>query len=151
MSSQTRVHGKQRTQRFDTSRIDLPQEGIRRFAVCVGRSTLRHCPYCGGAHIFRNWFSLKERCPTCNVLYAYEDGYTTGAYAINLVITELIAVGVTLSLLIWSDMSVLALQLTGASLAIGLPILFYPYAVLLFICLDLAFNNPGDFSERPRV
>lgn len=151
MSSQPRVYGGKRTQHFDTSAIKLPQEGFRRFAVCAGRSALRHCPYCGGTHIFRNWWSLKDRCPNCNVLYEYEDGYTVGAYAINLIVTELIAVGVTLSLLIWSGMSVLALQLTGASLAIGLPIVFYPFAVLLFICLDLAFHNPGDFSERPRV
>ncbi|MGC4108212.1 MAG: DUF983 domain-containing protein [Thermomicrobiales bacterium] len=151
MSSQPRVIGGERTQQFDYSGVKLPEEGFQRFATCVGRSSLRRCPYCGGKHIFKSWFALKDRCPTCNVLYEYEDGYTVGAYAINLIITEFIAVGVTLSLLIWSGMSVLALQITGASLAIGLPIFFYPFAVLLFISLDLAFHNPGDFSERPRV
>lgn len=150
-SPKPRVYGGKRTQQFDYSGVNLPDGGFSRFMACAGRSALRHCPYCGGARIFKSWFSLKERCPTCNVLYEYEDGYTVGAYAINLIITEFIAVGVTLSLLIWSNMSVLALQITGASLAIGLPIFFYPFAVLLFICLDLAFHNPGDFSERPRV
>ncbi|MGB3328524.1 MAG: hypothetical protein WBA46_06180 [Thermomicrobiales bacterium] len=151
MSSQPRVYGGKRKETFDYSKVDLPEGGLQRFLTCAGRSALRHCPYCGGAHIFKNWFSLKDRCPTCNVLYEYEDGYSVGAYAINLIITEFIAVGVTLSLLIWSDLSTLALQLTGASLAIGLPIFFYPYAVLLFICLDLTFHHPRDFSERPRV
>jgi len=136
---------------FDTSGIKLPEDGMKRMGVTFGRSTLRQCPYCGGSHIFKNWWTLKKRCPTCNVLFEYEDGYSAGSYAINIIFTEFLAVGITIAFLIWGDLSVLGLQIMGATLGLGLPIFFYPYANLYFIALDLWLHHPGDFSERPRV
>ena len=47
-------------------------------------------------------------------------------------------------------MSVLQMQIWAVVLAVGMPVLFYPIAVLLWIALDIAIHDPGDFSHRTR-
>jgi len=131
--------------------IDLPQAGGRRLRVTLARAVRRRCPYCGGPRIFKSWFSLKDRCPTCGVLFAYEDGYFLGSYAINLVVTELLAVGIVIWMLVGLDLSVLQMQILAVIFAVSLPLFFYPYALLLWIVMDLYFNPPRDFSQRPRI
>lgn len=133
-----------------TRAISLPDSGIHRFLVATGRAVRRRCPYCGASGIFAGWFTIRERCPTCNTLFAYEDGYFLGAYVINLVFTELLTVAVVIWMIAGTDMSVLQMQLFGISLAVALPLLFYPIAALLWVALDLGVHPPGDMSERPR-
>lgn len=130
--------------------IDLADSPGKRFFQCTGRSLARRCPYCGGGGIFNGWFSLKERCPHCNVLFELEDGYLLGAYVINIGITAVLAVAAVISLMVWSDFSVVQIQIIGAALAIAIPIIFYPYTLLLWITLDLTIHPPGDFSQRHR-
>jgi uncharacterized protein (DUF983 family) len=130
--------------------ISLPDSGGRRLLVAIGRALRRHCPYCGVGSIFSGWFTLKDRCPACNTLFAYEDGYFLGAYVINLVFTELLTVAIVIWMIAGTDMSVLWMQLIGISLAVLLPLLFYPIAALLWVALDLGVHPPGDMSDRPR-
>jgi hypothetical protein len=40
-------------------------------------------------------------------------------------------------------MSTLQLQITGVVLAIGMPILFFPFSRTLWIAFDLAVHPPG--------
>src|SRR5699024_2773417 len=84
--------------------VDLPDHAFRRTMVTLGRGLLRHCPDCGGGNIFRTWFTLKDRCPHCNTLFAYEDGYFLGSYVLNLVLTSLIAIGVAIYMLFGTDL-----------------------------------------------
>jgi len=93
---------------------------------------------------------VKERCPQCQTLYAYEDGYFLGTYAINLVSTELLTVAIVIWMIAGTDMSVLQMQLLGITLAVAMPLLFYPIAQLLWIALDVALHPPGTMSGRPR-
>lgn len=130
--------------------IVLSDSAGKRFMQCLGRSAMRRCPYCGGDGIFKGWFSLKERCPHCNVLFEPEDGYLLGGYVVNIGITAVAAIVVVVWLMIASSLSVLQIQLIGAALAIGIPIFLYPYTLLLWITLDLLFHPPGDFSLRHR-
>jgi uncharacterized protein (DUF983 family) len=133
-----------------TRPVDIPVATGRRLRVTLLRALARRCPYCGSRGIFSSWFALKERCPACRTLFAYEDGYFLGAYALNLVVTEFVAVGLTLWLLATTDLSVLQLQITGVTLAVALPIAFYPVAVCLWMVLDLVFHPPTEGSGRPR-
>lgn len=133
-----------------TRTVSLPDSGVSRFLTATGRALRRRCPYCGASDIFSGWFTLRERCPECHTLFAYEDGYFLGAYAINLVVTELLTVAVVIWMIAGTDMSVLQMQLAGISLAVALPLLFYPVACLLWIALDLGFHPPGVQSGRPR-
>lgn len=109
----------------------------------VGRALTLRCPYCGGSRIFASWLTLKERCPRCRSLFEREDGYFVGGYAINLIVAEFLAFGIVLVLILFADLSVLQLQITGALLALGLPILFFPFSRTVWIALDLFLHPPG--------
>ncbi len=115
-----------------------------------GRAFRRQCPYCGAGGVFKGWFTLKKRCPGCNTLYEHEEGYFLGSYAINLVFTELLTVGIIVWLIAGTELSVLQMQLFGVALAVSMPILFYPLALLLWVALDISIHPPGDFSHRAR-
>ena len=112
---------------------------------------MRRCPYCGGADIFKGWFTLKERCPSCNTLFAPEDGYFLGAYPINLVLTSLIAVGVVIWLIAGTSLTVLQMQILAVVLVVGLPLFIYPYSLMLWMSLDLVLHPPAELSRRHRV
>jgi uncharacterized protein (DUF983 family) len=102
-----------------------------------------HCPYCGSGNIFKGWLTLKERCPRCHSLFERESGYFVGGYALNLIVAEFLAFGIVLLLLMFADLSTLQLQITGAMLALGLPILFFPFSRTMWIALDLFLHPPG--------
>ncbi|MGI8485529.1 MAG: DUF983 domain-containing protein [Thermomicrobiales bacterium] len=130
--------------------IDIPEEIGQRARVTLFRAVRRRCPYCGGKHVLQSMFAIKKRCPTCGVLYAYEDGYFLGSYAVNLVTTEFLALGIVIWMLVNTDLSVLQMQIVAVVIAVGLPLLFYSYALLLWIVIDITINPPRDFSQRPR-
>ena len=56
----------------------------------------------------------------------------------------------TLWLLAATDLSVLQLQIIGVTLAVALPIAFYPVAVCLWMVIDITFHPPDKESGRPR-
>lgn len=129
--------------------VSIPESGLQRLTTTFGRAIRRRCPYCGASGVFDGW-SLKPRCPACNTLYEYEDGYFLGSYVVNLGVTELITVGIVVWLIAGTDLGVLEMQIYGVALAVLLPILFYPLALLLWVALDISIHPPGDFSQRVR-
>ena len=52
-------------------------------------TSTKHCPRCGGGHLFDGWFRMKERCPTCGVRFEREPGFFVGAYFINFAVALL--------------------------------------------------------------
>ncbi|MEJ7901351.1 MAG: DUF983 domain-containing protein [Thermomicrobiales bacterium] len=130
--------------------VTLPDSGFRRFATPFGRAFRRRCPYCGAPGVFNGWFSLKERCPGCYTLFEHEEGYFLGSYVVNLGFTELLTVLIVVWLIAGTDLSVLQMQIYGVALAVLMPILFYPLALLLWVALDISIHPPGDFSHRVR-
>jgi len=120
---------------------DLPVER-RRPGVLFGRALRRRCPHCGAKGIFTNWMALRERCPNCRLQFEREEGYFLGAYAINLVVAELLGFGIVILLLIRGELSVLQLQILGVVLAVGLPFLFYPYSRTIWMAIDLVVHPP---------
>lgn len=120
-----------------------------RLRAGVARALTRRCPYCAGTRdLFVSWFSVRDRCPWCGTLFAYETGYFLGSYVINLVFTEFLAVAIVVSLIAWSSLTVLQMQIAAVVLAVGLPLLFYPTAVLLWIALDIAIHPPDPRTGR---
>jgi len=114
-----------------------------RAGLLLRRALTLRCPYCGGSRVFSSWLTLKERCPSCQSLFEREDGYFVGGYAINLIVAEFLAFGIVLCLILFADLSTLQLQITGALLALGLPILFFPFSRTVWIALDLFLHPPG--------
>lgn len=130
---------------------DIPRQLGRRSRVVLSRALRRRCPYCGGSGIFAGWWTLRDRCPSCQVQFSREDGYFLGAYALNLVFAELLGLGIALYLLFGTDLRNLPLGLQmviAGGLAVAFPILLFPYSRTIWIALDLMFNPPGDDPER---
>jgi uncharacterized protein (DUF983 family) len=130
--------------------VSLPVNGGKRLLVGVGRALRRNCPYCSGGGIFDGWFTIKRRCPHCQTVYAYEDGYFLGSYVVNIGFTEILTVLIVVWMLAATTMSVLQMQIVGVTLAVAMPILFYPFALLLWIALDITFHNPEERLARRR-
>lgn len=130
---------------------DIPRKPGDRARVVLSRALRRRCPYCGGGGIFAGWWTLRERCPSCQVQFVREDGYFLGAYALNLVFAEFLGLGIALYLLFGTDLGDLPLgwqMVLAGGLAVIFPILLFPYSRTIWMALDLMFNPPGDDPER---
>jgi uncharacterized protein (DUF983 family) len=121
------------------------------FLGLLGRGIVLHCPRCGQGDIRQGWFKLKNRCPNCEL--ALERGesedYWLGAYAINLVAAEFVALLMVVGLILatlpavpWG--TVVWLGLAGALLT---PILFFPFSRTLWLALDL-YARPTENGDR---
>jgi uncharacterized protein (DUF983 family) len=106
----------------------------------VGHALRRRCPICGERSIWKGWFSLKDACPNCGYVFLRESGYFLGAYALNLIIAELITMVVLVWLLVRTDWEWWVIELIVIPMAIGLPLLLFPYARGLWMALDLTFH-----------
>ena len=97
-------------------------------ARMVGRALLLHCPRCG-VRVDRG-----------------EKDHWLGAYAVNLVASELIwAVSMVAVLVImWPRVPWTFLEYGGAALMIAAPFIFYPFSRTIWLALDLAFRGDRD-------
>jgi uncharacterized protein (DUF983 family) len=119
-------------------------------ATKFGRALLLRCPRCGGGGILRTWFKMRDACPTCGL--SLERGESSefwiGAYVFNLVLGEVIAIGVPVAWMIASapHQPWTYIEATALVLAVGLPFVFFPFSRTLWLAWDLSFRpfEPGD-------
>ena len=116
--------------------------------MLLRRAVALRCPYCGDAPAFAGWWTVRERCPNCNAKFEREEGYFLGAYAINLIVAEILGIGAVIALLLWSDLSTVAMQTIAVVFVIGLPLFFYPYSRSLWMAIDLMIHRPSDGPQR---
>ncbi len=129
----------------------LPARTPDRFRLLAVRALTRRCPYCGARGIFDGYWSLKERCPRCGTSFAREDGYFLGAYALNLIVAEILGLGLALYLIFGTRLSRLPLlwqEAIAISLAVALPIVFFPFSRMTWMALDLLVDPPTPTPER---
>ncbi len=114
------------------------------------RGLLRRCPNCGERHIFRGWFAMKPRCPRCGLFFEREEGYWTGAIAINTVATEMVFAVVVGALVIATWPTVPMVPVLAVAIAINgiLPFVFYPFSKTLWLASDLARPPLGPGEQR---
>jgi uncharacterized protein (DUF983 family) len=126
-----------------------PQTGRRPLSAwtLVSRALRRRCPNCGEADIFASWWSLRERCPTCGIVFNREEGFFLGAYAINLLIAEFLGMAAVIYLLVQTDFSLLVQEVIAITVAVGLPLLCYPFSRTLWMALD-HYLHPSGITER---
>lgn len=114
------------------------------------RALLLRCPRCGGSGILRSWLKMQDYCPTCGL--ALERGESSdfwiGAYVFNLVIGEVVALGVPI---VWMIVSAphqpwTLIEIVAVVLCVALPFVFYPFSRTLWLAWDLSFRptEPGD-------
>lgn len=106
------------------------------------RALWLRCPVCGRGRLFRSWFKMYENCPNCGYHFEREEGYFTGAMAINLIVTEVI-VFVAVILLAVNAAPIVPAILCGVALAIAAPILGYPHSRSFWMALDLVLHPLG--------
>jgi len=119
--------------------------------VVFPRALLLHCPLCGGGAIFKSWFALRDRCPTCGFLFARgEHGYQIGSMALDLVVPLILWFFGFFGTLIatWPNPPWDLLQWGSIAFMVGFPLLFYPMSHTLAIALDMLVRPPSQREGR---
>jgi uncharacterized protein (DUF983 family) len=121
-------------------------------ALALAARALRlRCPRCSGRGILASWFKLKAKCPTCGLVLdrGESEDHWLGAFAINWVVGESIALAIALLVLLltWPE-STIALW-TGIACAALVPVALFPFSRTVWLAIDLAARpvEPGD--DRP--
>jgi len=93
---------------------------------------------------------MVEDCPTCGLHFEREQGYFTGALAINIIATGgLFAIlFVTLIAVTIPDVPVVPLLAILVPVAILGPIVYYPFSKTVWVAVDRAFLQRLDPNER---
>ena len=116
------------------------------------RGARRRCPRCGSNGVFSTWFRMVERCPGCGLRFEREEDFFLGAYVVNLGVTEgLLGVALFayfLRLTANPGTPVLPVLIAGGALAVGAPVLFFPFSRTIWAAIDLAMRPvPRDEAE----
>jgi uncharacterized protein (DUF983 family) len=108
------------------------------------RGLTKRCARCGSGHLFHGWFKIVDTCPRCGLKFEHEEGYWTGAIAVNTVIIGAIFAAVFITALIltvpdvpWGALLVVVVPI----MALG-PLFFYPFSKTIWVAIDLAFLQP---------
>src|SRR5262244_2199554 len=101
---------------------------LRTIYTLLWRGLLLRCPRCGQGKLFERGFKMYERCSVCGWVFEREEGYWTGAMALNLVASELIVVMIVVIPLVALRVPLLPLFAIGLPLTALLPFLFYRHS-----------------------
>lgn len=104
------------------------------------------CPYCGKGRIYSHGFTINDHCSNCGWIFEREEGYWTGAIAVNLVVAETIAAAIAIPLAIMQVSPALVMGI-GIPLVIALPILFYRHSNSFWMALDFMIH-PVSLNEQ---
>jgi uncharacterized protein (DUF983 family) len=108
--------------------------------MLLWRGLVLRCPVCGKGKVFRRWFKMYEQCPVCHFVYEREEGYFSGALALNLVVSELLltvtVAPVAAMVGLNPSIPLLPVLLLCAPLPIVLPLLFYRHCRTVWMSMD---------------
>jgi len=115
------------------------------------RGTAKRCALCGGGRLFKGWFRLADRCPTCGYRFEREEGFFLGAYVMNLAVAQglvmLLAVLPAIVLLnADTDASLWPAVAGGFVGAVVAPLAFYPWSKTVWVAIELIMR-PLDQPE----
>jgi uncharacterized protein (DUF983 family) len=114
------------------------------------RALARRCPRCGQGQLFSRWLTLTERCPRCGLRFEREEGAFLGSLALNYGVTAVFFIG---TLVVWliltlPDVPVVPLTITCIAIGAVFPLIFFPFAKMLWTATDLALHgSKRDDSE----
>jgi uncharacterized protein (DUF983 family) len=130
----------------------LSWPGFRALARMVGRALILRCPNCGGGPVLKDWFHLREHCPTCGIALerGEESDYYIGGMLLNITLCFIIfAVGfwgvlvLTYPRVPWD-----LLQYGLVAAMIILPILLYPISRIVWLAADLAVRPRSEKTHE---
>lgn len=110
------------------------------------------CPACGGRHIFRRWFEMTERCPTCTLRFERVEGHWIGSIGANTVVIFglMFVLMISTYLLSYPDPPGAWLLWTEIAIAVLGPLLFFPPARMMWTAIDILMRplRPGEIDPR---
>jgi len=116
------------------------------------RGLVHRCPACGGRHLFRHWFRMEKRCPTCSMLFERVEGHWIGSIGLNTTVVFGVMLVVLLagSLAFYPNPPYGVLLIAEISLAILGPMLFFPSSRMIWTAMDLLMRplRPGEVDPR---
>lgn len=119
------------------------------FGLLLWRGLRLRCPRCGLGKLYQRGYKMYESCSSCGWVFEREEGYWTGAMAVNLIVTEILIFGAIFPLLILRAPLALTLIL-GLALAVGTPFLFYWHSKSLWMAMDFMLH-PTDMVPAGRI
>jgi len=102
----------------------------------IGRALRLRCPVCGQGRLFRGWFAMEERCPSCGLDLKREQGYYVGAMYINYGATATVMLGVGIPLAM-RNLSLVEITVPLAAFGLVFPIVFFRWSKSLWLGIDL--------------
>jgi uncharacterized protein (DUF983 family) len=124
--------------------VDEPHPRPLTAPLVLWRGLVRRCPLCGGGHMFKSFFIVKERCPRCNFPIHREEGHWIGAIGMNTIVSFglLLVTFIVVFVLTWDDRSA-ALVFVSAFAVAGLtPLLFFGPSQTTWSAVHLLMNPP---------
>lgn len=114
----------------------------------IARGLTRHCPVCGQGHLFRGWFSIRERCPRCNLKLEQGEGAFLGSMALNYGIAGVVFFAFLAVWLMLTLPGIEPLPLTAASIGVvtGTLIAFFPFSKTTWAAIDVLLHDPEDLD-----
>ncbi len=107
--------------------------------LLLWRALLLRCPRCGKGKLYKRGYTMHETCPVCGWRFEREEGYWTGAMAVNLVMTELLIFVTVLPLLV-SRVSAALILIIGLPAVVLLPILGYRHSKSFWMTIDFLLH-----------
>lgn len=108
--------------------------------VLCKRALLLQCPRCGRGRLFRRGFTMFDRCSYCAWHFEREEGYWTGAMAVNIVVSELVIAAVVIPLAAMQT-PLVPLIVIGLPFTILLPLMLFWHSRAFWMAIDF-FINP---------
>jgi uncharacterized protein (DUF983 family) len=134
--------------RQDDGVADAPNPRPLTVGRLLWRGVTKRCPLCGGGRLFKGWFTMKDRCPRCAFPLERIEGHWMGALGMNTIVSFgalflTIAVGLAIS---YPDVPTVGLMIAAVTVAIVVPVVFFPFSKTLWSAIDLAMRplEPDD-------
>lgn len=101
--------------------------------------------------MFTRWVKMEDYCSSCGFRFdRHEHDFFIGAYTLNLIVAELIVVGVMVGVMVitWPAVPWTAMTWGLVGLIVPAPLLLYPYSKSIWLALDLMFQPPKSSEYR---
>ena len=116
-------------------------------ARVVLRGLRKRCPRCGEPRIFDGYYTLKVRCPTCDLRFQKEEGGFLGAMVLNYTVAIVfwlivMAVGIALTIPV---VPVAPLLVASIGVLTAVPLWFYPRSKAIWAAIEFLVerSEPG--------
>src|SRR5690606_28684162 len=110
---------------------------------------LLRCPNCGGGGVVRHWLRIADDCPSCGI--SLVRGTRVGAYIINMAVSESLTAALIVGVIVsrWPEVPWDFLSWAAPLLAVLSPLVFYPFARIGFVAVDIAVHPHAHRDEDP--